>query len=437
MKTLYKGADLLLFEGDSGCRVLKNAYLGVDGAVIDLISAEAPREAYDAEKDMTGHLLMPGFYNCHTHSPMTLLRGIGSGLPLQRWLNEAVFPVEARLTAADAAAGCKLALMEMIAGGTVSFSDMYFFANTIAEAAFAAGIKANIARHVLCFDENADPAALDCVKESLRLQKDWNGAGDGRILTDYSIHAQYTCTERLARYYAALCREAGGNLHVHLSETRAEHEACKAQYGKTPARWFYDLGAFDCDAFAAHGVWLEEDDMALLKEKGVSVVHNPTSNMKLGSGFAKIPALLQKGINVTLGTDGAASNNNQNMAEEIHLAAILHNGYTGDAALMTDAEVLRMATINGAKLQRREHCGELKEGNRADFIAVDLGAAHLQPNLNTPALLTCAMQAADVKLTVCDGRVLYENGEFKTIDAEKALFEAAAAAKRLYPAQTD
>ena len=174
------------------------------------------------------------------------------------------------------------------------------------------------------------------------------------------------------------------------------------------------------------------EDRALLWEKNVSVIHNPTSNMKLGSGFAPVPELLAEGINVALGTDGAASNNNLNMLEELHLAAILHNGYRHDAAILPAAQVLDMATINGAKLQGRDDTGAIEAGKRADIMAIDLSAPHLFPHLDTAGLAVYSAQAADVCMTMVDGRVLYENGEYLTLDRERILYDARAAAKRLY-----
>ena len=223
-------------------------------------------------------------------------------------------------------------------------------------------------------------------------------------------------------------------MHIHLSETKSEHDTCIEKYGKTPAQWMNDLGVFDVPSAAAHCVWVTEEDRTLLRQKGVSVVHNPTSNMKLGSGFAPVPQLLTEGVNVALGTDGAASNNNLNMLEELHLAAILHNGYHRDAALLPAGQVLEMATVNGARLQGRDDTGTIEAGKRADIMAIDLSAPHLCPHLDTVGLAVYSAQAADVCMTMVDGRVLYENGEFLTLDKERVLYEARAAAKRLYGA---
>ena len=430
MKTLYCNADVLL-HGNEGYHVLKNAFVGVNDDKFCYIGSELPQEPYNRTTDMHGKLLMPGLYNCHTHAPMVLLRGVGSGLPLDRWLTQAVFPIEDKLTPELISAGSDLAIAEMIAGGTVSFSDMYFFPAKTIESVLNAGMKANISRPVQAF-KPADPGAQTRIRESIELFDAYHVAGNGRVLVDFCIHAEYTCNEETVAQYSSLCNERHGNMHIHLSETKKEHNECIAKYGKTPARWFYDLGAFDSRAFAAHCVTLEEEDMQILKEKNVSIVHNPTSNLKLGSGFAPIPKYLQMGFNVALGTDGAASNNNLNMFEEMHLAGIIHNGYLNNATAMSADTVLKMATENGAALQGRERCGKIEVGYQADFIAVDLDRPHMIPQLDLPALLVYSAGAGDVCLTVCDGRELYKNGEFYTVDIEKVRFDVKQAVKQLY-----
>lgn len=430
MKTLYCNADVLLYR-EQGFYVLKNAYVGVENDRFCYVGTEKPESSYDRITDMRNKLIMPGLYNCHTHAPMVLLRGIGSGLPLDKWLFEAVFPIEDKLTPELISTGSDLAIAEMIAGGTVSFSDMYFFPEKTVESVLKSGMKANISRPVQAF-RPGDPGALSRIRESVALFNSYHGAGSGRVLVDFCIHAEYTCNEETVAQYSALCTELHGNMHIHLSETEKEHEACKAKYGKTPARWFFDLGAFDSRAFAAHCVTLEEEDMQILKEKNVSIVHNPTSNLKLGSGFAPIPKYLDLGINVALGTDGAASNNNLNMFEEMHLAGIIHNGYERNATAISANTVLEMATVNGAALQGREQCGRIEVGCHADFIAVDLDRPHMTPQLDLPALLVYSAGAGDVCLTVCDGKELYKNGEFYTLDIEKTRFDLVHALKELY-----
>lgn len=430
MRLLLKHCAILASE-NGGYRYIPEGFLGVDGDTIDYIGAEKPQAPYDQEKDMADRLLLPGLINCHGHSPMVLLRGVGSDLSLQEWLFGKIMPIEDKLTAEDIKTGNQLALLEMLSTGTTSYSDMYFEPQTAVENALACGIKANISRPVQCFNKDETYAENFRAKESIQLFKVYHGAGDGRVRIDFAVHAEYTCFEHIVGPYSADCKSLGGRMHIHLSETKKEHDECVEKYGKTPARWFYDLGTFDNPTAAAHCVWVTEEDMALMLEKGVSPVHNPTSNMKLGSGFAPIQRMLDLGLNVTLGTDGAASNNNLNMLEELHLAGVLHNGCHRDPTILKPAELLAMATRNGAKLQGREDTGELAVGKKADVIALDLTKPHMVPNLDPLALTAYSAQGGDVVLTMVDGKILYENGEFLTLDADRILHEAKAAVKRL------
>ena len=432
MGLLLKNASILAAGEGTRFRCLENAFLAVEGDTITYIGTERPAGDWEREKDMTGKLLLPGLVNAHCHAPMTLLRGLGSDLPLQEWLFDHMFPIEARLTAQDMRIGNALALLEMLSTGTTSYSDMYFHPEVAAENALAAGIKANLCRACQCFNGAETPEENISIRENTAVFDQWHGAGNGRVRIDFGIHAEYTNYPHIVEAYAALCAQRGARMHIHLSETEKEHVECVAKYGKTPARRFADLGVFDVPTAAAHCVAVTEEDMALLAEKGVSVVHNPSSNMKLGSGFAPIPRMLELGVNVALGTDGAASNNNLNLMEEMHLAAIIHNGRACDPTLMRPEQVLAMATANGARLQGRTDTGSLEVGKKADIIALDLDRPHLVPNLDTAALLVYAAQGSDVVMTMVDGQIVYENSEFLTLDKERILHAARSCAKKLY-----
>ena len=396
MSILFENCDLLLRGEDGGYSTL-HGFLGVRGDTIDYIGTEKPTGEYEEHKSMEHKLLMPGLINCHNHSPMVLLRGVGSGLPLREWLFDKVFPIEDRLVPADIAAGSRLAILEMLASGTTSFSDMYFFPAETVAAVAEAGMKANISRCVQCFDENQTVEQNTQIPESLALFEKYHGAADGRIHIDFSIHAEYTCKSHIVKVYSDLCREKGGRMHIHLAETAREQRECIERYGKTPTEWFESLGTFDSPTAAAHCVAVTERDMDILKAHGVSVIHN-----------------------------------NLNMFEEMHLAEIMHDGYHNDPTLISTQEVLDMATVNGAKLQGRDDTGVLAVGKKADIIAIDLSKPHLYPNFDTPALLTCSAQAGDVCMTMVDGNILYENGEFKTLDENKVRADMECAVERLY-----
>lgn len=430
MKRLLAHGDILAWEnGAFAC--IRNGYLGIDGDRIDYVGAEPPKGAYDEVKDMTHRLLLPGLINGHTHTGMSLLRGLGSDLPLNKWLFDTIFPVEDRLTDEDLRIGMELSMLEMLASGTTAFTDMYMGAGYTARAVVEAGMKANLCRPLQSFDPEEDPMTCRRMREMLALFDTWNGAGEGRIVTDFSIHAEYTCTERMVRAAAQEAQKRGAGMHIHLSETASEQQKCLEKYGLTPAQWFDKLGAFGGRAYAAHCVWLTPEDRALLRDRGVVAVHCPESNLKLGSGVADVPAMVTDGLTVALGTDGAASNNNLNMLEEMHLTAILHKGVHREPTLLSPGEVLQMATVNGAKLQGREDTGALVAGNKADIVAVDTDRPHLIPNTDPLSNLIYSAQAGDVCLTMVDGRILYENGEFLTLDRDRILFEARQAAKRL------
>lgn len=434
MKTLFTNAGILTLSETGAWNVLKNACLAVDGDRISYIGTARPEGSFDRVLDYSHKLLMPGLINTHCHSPMTLLRGLGSDKPLRVWLFDYMFPTEDKLRPEDITAGTYLALLEMLSTGTTSFTDMYYITDMTADACLEAGIKANLCRALQCFDPAETLKTSTRAQEAFSLFERRNGDGDGRILIDFSIHAEYTCTESMVRSFCEAIADKPSGMHIHLSETKSEHDECIKKYGKTPAAWFRDLGAFTLPAAAAHCVWVSDADIDILKENGVSVMHNPSSNMKLGSGFAPVEKMRAKGVNLTLGTDGAASNNNLNMFEELHLASVIHNGHLLDAEVMPPAYTLQMATVNGARLQRRPDTGVLREGYKADIIAVDTDKPHLFPDPDTLATLCYSAQGSDVCMTMVDGRVLYENGEYLTLDKERIMHMAAETCKYLYGA---
>lgn len=424
MKTLFTGADILT-EENGIYKTLKHACLGVENDTICYIGESIPEEPYDVIRDFSGKLLIPGLINGHTHTPMTLLRGLGSDQNLQTWLYDYIFPTEDKLRAQDIRVGTDLALLEMLSTGTTSFTDMYNFTEETVAACTDAGIKANLCRPVQEFDSNADPRENFRIRESMELFRGFHHAAEDRIRIDFAIHAEYTSNESTVRYYSELAAENHGRMHLHMSETKTEHEECIARHGKTPAAYFRDCGTFLSPTAAAHCVWVSEEDIEIMAQCGVTAMHNPSSNMKLGSGFAPVEKMRQRGVNVTLGTDGAASNNNLNMFEELHLASIIHNGYMTDPTVMKPEITFAMATRNGALQQGREDTGALVVGKKADVVAIDLHRPHLFPNPDTLSTLCYTAQGSDVCMTMVNGKVLYENGEFKTIDAERVYALAA------------
>lgn len=405
--------------------VITEGYLGVRDGKIDYIGTDRP-EGYEHARIISGkhRALIPGLINTHVHIPMTLMRGYADDYDLDTWLHEHIFPAEEKLDARCVRAGCEIGMAEMLASGTTSFSDSYFFSDQIAQAVLESGMKANIARAVTNFDREIRLMEFPATREAVELYKEWNGAGDGRIRIDAAIHAEYTTSESLWRELGGFAKEHGMVMQIHMSETRKEHEQCVARYGKTPVRVFCDAGVYSAKTIAAHCVWVTDEDMDILRECGVSVAHNPVSNLKLASGVARVPEMLWRGINVSLGTDGVASNNSFDLFEELKLAAILHKGVGLNPTVLSAREAFALATANGAAAQGRGHeCGRLQVGMDADLAMLDLDKPHWTPCHNLLSNVVYAARGSDVCMTMVRGEVLYENGAFPTIDLERAKYE--------------
>lgn len=416
MRILFHGA--LMLDGS-------RADLAVRGNRIEFIrpTSVLDRSGFDRVIDCRNRMLIPGLYNTHCHVAMGLFRGWGEDMPLDRWLNERIFPAEDRLTARAVSVGSLWGIAEMIRGGTVAFSDMYYFCDETVRAAIDSGIKLNVSRSVVSFDPHADFASDTRLREGEKLFRDFHGTADGRIRVDLSLHAEYTNVAGMCREMAHLAKELGAGMHIHLSETKSEHEACIARHGMTPTAFFAETGVLDVPTTAAHCVYVDEHDAQILANKGVTVAHNPASNLKLGSGVMPLGMLQRAGVNVALGTDSAASNNTLDTMKEMYLAAILHKGIHHTPEAFPAGDFVRMATVNGAKAQGREDCGVLAEGNRADLVLLDLDALNLYPIYDPIYALVYAASARDVKLTMVDGKILYENGEYTTIDMEQLRYD--------------
>ena len=355
---------------------------------------------------------------------MTLFRGYGDDLSLQRWLNEKILPAEDKLTGESVYYGSMVAIAEMIRNGTVSFSDMYFFLDDTARAVEESGIKANLSRAVVSFDPNIDCENDSRIKESIDVFERLNGKADGRIKIEMSLHAEYTNVEKCCRYVSALAKEKGAGLHIHISETAKEHDDCITRHGMSPTKFFLETGALDVPVTAAHCVWVDDEDIAIMAEKGVSVAHNPVSNLKLGSGIMPYKKLKDAGVNITLGTDGAASNNRLSILREMQFAALIHKGNELDPSATLAADMLKMASRNGARAQGRFDCGDVAMGKRADLLLVDMSHFNNIPTYNFESAVCYSMTEENIKMTMCDGNILYEDGAYTTIDEEKLKAEA-------------
>ncbi len=419
MSILFKNVNLPEFCGYQG-----TVNLLVKDKKIAYIGKEMPAENAEKIIEGNGNLLMPAFYNTHCHSAMTLFRGYGDDLPLQRWLNERIFPAEDRLTPESVYYGSMVAIAEMIRNGTVSFSDMYFFLDDTARAVEESGVKANLSRSIVSFDPEIDCDNDSRIKEAIDVFDRWNGRADGRIKIDMSLHAEYTNVEKCARYVGMLAKERNTGIQVHISETASEHDECIGRHGVTPTRFFLDAGVLDVPVTAAHSVWVDDGDIKVMAEKGVSVAHNPVSNLKLGSGIMPYKKMKDAGVNITLGTDGAASNNRLSVLREMQFAALIHKDNDLDPSVTLASDMIKIATQNGAIAQGRENCGEIKVGNAADLILVDLGAFNNIPYYSFESAICYSMTEENILMTLSDGNILYDRGAYTTIDEEKLKSES-------------
>ena len=414
---LYHCRALLMDEENT---LLDPAYVVVEGERIAAVSSTRPQGPFAQELDCGGNVLMPGLVNAHTHIPMTLMRGYAGGCDLHTWLNDWIFPAEAKLDDRAVRAGADLALAELIAGGVTTIADMYMHTPAIAQAVLAAGISANLSCGGVYFGAPGDfsPAACPDCDHQRQLTEEFHGAGNGQILVDASIHGEYTSNVPLWQWMADYAQRKGLGMHVHVSETQSEHEGSLTRWGLTPFRILDRYGVWDTRAIAAHCVWTTEDDWAGMAEKGVACVHNPVSNLKLGSGVAWIPAMKAAGVPIALGTDGVSSNNNQDMFEEMKFAAVLHNGVTRDPLALLPQDVLAMATREGAKALGRQ-TGRIAPGYVADLILVDFTRPHLTPCHSVMDNLVYAAHGSDVVMNMARGKIIYKDGTFLTLDLEK------------------
>ena len=414
---LYHCRALLMDEENT---LLDPAYVVVEGERIAAVSSTRPQGPFAQEIDCGGNVLMPGLVNAHTHIPMTLMRGYAGGCDLHTWLNDWIFPAEAKLDDRAVRAGADLALAELIAGGVTTIADMYMHTPAIAQAVLAAGISANLSCGGVYFGAPGDfsPATCPDCDHQRQLTEEFHGAGNGQILVDASIHGEYTSNVPLWQWMADYAQRKGLGMHVHVSETQSEHEGSLTRWGLTPFRILDRYGVWDTRAIAAHCVWTTEDDWAGMAEKGVACVHNPVSNLKLGSGVAWIPAMKAAGVPIALGTDGVSSNNNQDMFEEMKFAAVLHNGVTHNPLALLPQDVLAMATREGAKALGRQ-TGRIAPGYVADLILVDFTRPHLTPCHSVMDNLVYAAHGSDVVMNMARGKIIYKDGTFLTLDLEK------------------
>lgn len=397
----------------------------VDGNRISFAgkSEDAPSGiSFDKEIDCEGNVLMPGFKNCHTHSGMTAFRSLADDLNLQDWLNNEIFPREAKMSGEDCYWLTKLAILEYLTSGVTAIEDMYLTPETIADACIEMGMRCELVSGLNKFGPTLEV-----------LEERYNKLNDKHPLIGFKmgLHAEYTCDEELLKNTAKLIAKYKAPMYVHMSETKTEVDECIGRYGITPVALFDKLGLFDYGGVIYHGVWTTPEDREILKKRGVMVVSNPASNAKLASGIAPITDYLKEGIVVALGTDGPSSNNCLDMFREMYLVSALGKIREMDPLAVPATEVIRMATVNGSKTLEHPDTDILAKGKLADIIMIDLHQPNMQPILNIPNNIVYSGSKTNVKMTMIDGRILYYDGAFTDADVDEIYAKAEEIMQRL------
>jgi 5-methylthioadenosine/S-adenosylhomocysteine deaminase len=429
-------ADMLLVNGlvltlDEEDRRFDPGAVAIRGAEIVAVGPSAQiQSAYGASKvmDVGGCVVLPGLVNGHTHAAMTLFRGLADDLPLMEWLEQHIFPAERQINGDWVYWGTLLACAEMILSGTTCFCDMYLFEDRVAEAAKTAGIRALVGEVLYDFPSPHYGPVENGLRFTEELIERWRGDPLVRIAVE--PHAIYTCSPSLLESCHDIALRHGVPLVIHLSETEAEVAQVMERFGRRPVAHMESLGLFGGHVLADHCVALDERDMAILAERDVQVIHNPESNMKLASGIAPVPRLLDMGINVALGTDGCASNNDLDLFSEMDTCAKLHKAATLDPTVLPAMTALRMATRNGARaLGLQDRIGELAPGRWADVIVVDFNKPHLTPLYRPVSHLVYAARGSDVLHSIIHGRLVMENRKLLTLDLDEVMRHACTFAK--------
>lgn len=398
--------------------IKKDIDLRIDGDTIKEIG-EIESDEEERVIECSKSLVMPGLINAHTHASMSLLRGISDNKKLMEWLEEDIFPAEEKMDAEDIRTGALLAATEMLETGTTCFNDMYEKPDQIAQAVEETGIRSVLSRAVFDWDENGEKR-VQKAKETVRKYED-----HPLIQPSIAPHAVYSCETETLKEVKDFAEEHRVPYHIHVSETRSENEDHMEEYGKTPTEYLEEHGLLDSTVIAAHSTWLTDKDRKLFAEAQANVAHNPGANLKLGSGIADIPQLMEEGINVSLGTDGPASNNNFNMFEEMKLATLIHKRKNPET--VTPQDVLDMATVNGAKaLGMEKQIGSVQKGKKADLLILDTQQTEIKPHYGKQGIISNLVlsHTGHPEKVLVNGEVVAEKGEATGIKREKILEKA-------------
>ena len=400
-----------------------------DAGTIEAVTAPGDGDA-DETLDASDGLVIPGLVNAHCHVSMTLFRGAADDKPLDDWLQEDIWPVEAELQAGDVSAGAKLGIAEMILSGTTAFADMYFFMPEVLEVVEEAGVRARLGHGCITVGKGEEDAHED-FEHGLEFAREHDGAADGRVRTMFTPHSLTTVDEAFYEEYVPRAREDDIPIHFHANETENEVDPLVEEYDKRPLEYADDLDLLAEDSFIAHGVHVDETEIELLADRETAVIHNPASNMKLASGMAPVQEMLDAGVPVGLGTDGAGSNNDLDMFDDIRDAVMLGKLAADDASAVAAPTAVEMATAGSAGALGFDS-GRIEVGANADIAVVDLDAAHLTPDHDPVSHLAYAARGSDVRHTVCDGDVLMRDRELLTLDLDSVMERAEEHAAALF-----
>ncbi|MCR5484138.1 MAG: amidohydrolase [Clostridiales bacterium] len=420
MNIYFKNIEFI--ASDNGIFTVKKGDIFVSGNKIVSVGNKPCCFLPDKTIDGKDKLLIPGLINAHTHVYMSLFRNCADDLLFNDWLFGRIFPMEDKLTEEDQYWGTLLGLCEMIRTGTTSYLDMCIVKNAASRAAAESGIRAVISRG-LQGESPDDEGGLRRLNEAKEDIEAFSSGYNGRITFMLAPHAPYTCAPSYVEKVVEEAKKLNIGIHTHLAESKTEIRDIKEKYGITPVELYEKAGMFSVHTAAAHCVNLTDGDIDILRKYNVSVLTNPRSNMKLGNGFAPVKKLMDKGVNVALGTDSAASNNNLNMFKELGYLTLIHKGTAEDAVTVTAQEGFKAATVNGAEALGYKDVGEIREGMKADLAVLDLTCPQMNPRSNLLAALSYSAYGTEVETLIVDGRILMENRELKTIDEERVIFE--------------
>ena len=403
---------------EDGAIAIKDGEIAFVGKRVAAVGVSA-----DKKIDAKGKAALPGLINCHTHVAMTLFRSLAEDKPLDVWLRETIWPLEAKLTRDDVFAGALLGCLEMLKSGTTCFADMYFHEDMVARAVSESGLRAVLAEGII--EAGDRTRGEEMLNASVRFAKSFNGYANGRVKTMLGPHAAYSCSPELLAKVKEQTQKLGVGIHIHLAESEELFKDYAKKYGCSEVEFLDKLEFFGGHVLAAHCISLSESDRHVLAKHGVNAVYVPVANMKLGLGAARVKELLGLGVNTALGTDGPASNNTLDMFETMKFGALLQKFVYRKPEVLSAREVLEMATINGARaLGLEKGIGSLEVGKRADIILIDLSKPHLKPLHNVYAGILYSAKGSDVDTVIVDGKILMENRVVKTLD-EHAVIEMA------------